>query len=235
MGEFESIIRLFACISLIIGAIECFAGFKIMKAMMAIWGFFIGAMLGVVIGVLADSTALGVILVIVFGVTLAVLSFKFYLAGIFILTAFLTTIALYIMFESIFIALLLAIGVGILAIYFVKPVVIVTTAISGAGIILSSAYLMMDLCMNGSPVVTVILWIPIALAGIAVQYITTQKIKGDKLGVKSPLKSPNPSMTFSERKYPGMQRAYRNFCIKCGCELFGTTNKCPRCGYTYDD
>ena len=235
MGEFESIIRLFACISLIIGAIECFAGFKIMKAMMAIWGFFIGAMLGVVIGVLADSTALGVILVIVFGVTLAVLSFKFYLAGIFILTAFLTTIALYIMFENIFIALLFAIGVGILAIYFVKPVVIVTTAISGAGIILSSAYLMMDLGMNGSPVVTVILWIPIALAGIAVQYITTQKIKGDKLSVKSLLKSPNPSMTFSERKYPGMQRAYRNFCIKCGCELFGTTNKCPRCEYTYDD
>lgn len=235
MAAFDNIIRLFACISLVIGAVECFAGFKIMKAMMAIWGFFIGAALGVVIGVLAESTALGVILVIIFGVTLAVLSFKFYLAGIFILTAFLTTIALYIMFENIFIALLLAVGVGVLAMYFVKPVVIITTAVSGAGIILSSAYLMMDLGMNGSPVVTIILWIPIALAGIAVQYITTQKIKGDKLGVKSPLRSPNPSMTFSERKYPGMQRAYRNFCIKCGCELFGTTDKCPRCGYTYDD
>jgi len=239
VGEFESIIRLFACISLVIGAVECFAGFKIMKAMMAIWGFFIGAMLGVVVGVLAESTALGVILVIVFGVTLAVLSFKFYLAGIFILTAFLTTIALYIMFENIFVALLLAIGVGVLAIYFVKPVVIITTAVSGAGIIISSAYLMMMrnevFSLNPEPVATVILWIPIALVGIAVQYITTQKIKGDKLGVKSPLRSPNPSMTFSERKYPGMQRAYRNFCIKCGCELFGTTDKCPRCGYTYND
>lgn len=233
--EFDNIIRLFACISLVIGAVECFAGFKIMKAMMAIWGFFIGAMLGVVIGVVAESTALGVILVLLLGTGLAVLSFKLYLAGIFILTAFLTTIALYIMFENIFIALLLAIGVGVLAIYFVKPVVIITTAISGAGIILSSAYMMMDLGMNGSPVVTVILWIPIALAGIAVQYITTQKIKGEKLGVKAPLRSANPSMTFSERKYPGMQRAYRNFCIKCGCELFGTTNKCPRCGYSYDD
>lgn len=235
MDAFDNIIRLFACISLVIGAVECFAGFKIMKAMMAIWGFFIGAMLGVVIGVVAESTILGFLLVIVFGVALAVLSFKFYLAGIFILTAFLTTIALYIMFENIFVALLFAIGVGVLAIYFVKPVVIITTAISGAGIILSSAYLMMDLGMNGSPVVTVILWIPIALAGIAVQYITTQKNKGEKLGVKAPLRSPNPSMTFSERKYPGMQRAYRNFCIKCGCELFGTTNKCPRCGYSYDD
>ncbi len=235
MAVFDNIIRLFACVSLVIGAVECFAGFKIMKAMMAIWGFFIGAMLGVVIGVLAESAALGIILVLVFGIGLAVLSFKLYLAGIFILTAFLTTIALYIMFENIFIALLFGIGVGVLAIYFVKPVVIITTSVSGAGIILSSAYLLMDLGLNASPIVTVILWIPIALVGIAVQYITTQKIKWEKLGVKSSLRSPNPSMTFSERKYPGMQRAYRNFCIKCGCELFGTTDKCPRCGYIYND
>lgn len=235
MEEFDNIIRLFACISLIIGAVECFAGFKIMKAMMAIWGFFIGAMLGVVIGVVAESTVLGVILVVVFGAILAILSFKLYIAGIFILTAFLTTIALYIMCENIFVALLLAIIVGILAIYLEKPVVIITTAISGAGIILSSAYMIMDLGLNGSPVVTVILWIPIALAGIAVQYITTQKIKSNKLGMKAKFKSSNPSMTFSERKYPGMQRAYRNFCIKCGCELLGATDKCPRCGYSYND
>ena len=235
MAEFGNIIRLFACISLVIGAVECFAGFKIMKAMMAIWGLFIGAALGVVIGVLADNTALGIIFVLLLGIGLAVLSFKLYLAGIFILSAFLTTIALYIMFENIFVALLFAIGVGVLAIFFVKPVVIITTSVSGAGIILSSAYLMMDLGLNASPVVTVVLWIPIALAGIAVQYITTKKIKGEKLGVRAPLRSKNPSMTFSEKKYPGMQRAYRNFCIKCGCELFGTTSECPRCGYSYDD
>lgn len=235
MDAFDNIIRLFACISLVIGAVECFAGFKIMKAMIAIWGFFIGAMLGVIIGVASESIILGMIMVIVLGVILAVLSFKLYAAGIFILTVFLTAIALYIMFENIFAALLFAIGVGVLAIYFIKPVVIITTAVSGAGIILSSAYLIMDLGMNGSPVITVILWIPIALAGISVQYITTKKIKGEKFGAEMPLRSPDPSMTLSERKYPGMQRAYRNFCIKCGCELFGTANKCPRCGYTYDD
>lgn len=231
MDAFDNIIRFFACISLVIGAVECFAGFKIMKAIMAIWGFFIGAMLGVVVGVVSESTVLGFVLVIIFGVVLAVLSFKLYLAGVFILTAFFTAVALYIMFENIFIALLLAVGVGMLSIFFVKPVVIITTAISGAGIILSSAYLMMNLEMNGSPIISTILWIPIALVGIVVQYITTQKIKGEK----EPLRSTNPSTTFSERKYPGMQRAYRNFCIKCGCELFGNTNKCPRCGYDYDD
>lgn len=235
MEMYSNIIRLFACISLVIGAVECFAGFKIMKAMMTIWGFFIGAMLGVIVGVASQSTVLGFILVIVFGTALAILSFKLYLAGIFILTAFLTAIALYIMCENIIIAVLLAIGAGVLSIYFVKPVVIVTTSISGAGIILSSAYIMMNLGMNENSLVTVILWIPIALAGIAVQYITTQKIKNEKLGARKPLQSANSSMTFSERKYPGMQRAYRNFCIKCGYELFATTNKCPQCGYRYDD
>ena len=53
MADFDNIIRLFASISLIIGAVECFAGFKIMKAMMAIWAFFIGAVPGVIIGVLS--------------------------------------------------------------------------------------------------------------------------------------------------------------------------------------
>ncbi len=232
--DFDSIIRLFACISLVIGAVECFAGFKIMKAMLAIWGFFIGAMLGVVIGVATESTVFGFIMVLVLGIGLAVLAYKLYLAGIFILTAFLTGIAFYVIFENIAVSILLGIGIGVLAIFFVKPVVIISTAFSGAGVILSSAYLMMDLGMNANPVVTAILWIPIALTGIVVQFITTQNTKSDKMGIK-PLKSPNPSRTFSERKYPGMQRAYRNFCIKCGYELQGTTNKCPRCGFSFDD
>ncbi len=232
--EFEGIIRLFACISLVIGAVECFAGFKIMKAMLAVWGFFIGAMLGVVIGVATESTVLGFIMVLFLGVGLAILAYKLYLAGIFILTAFLIGIAFYVIFENIVVSILFGIGVGVLAIFFVKPVVIISTSFSGAGIILSSAYLMMDLGMNANPIVTAILWIPIALTGIAVQYITTQNTKADKVGVK-PLRSPNPSRTFSERKYPGMQRVYRNFCIKCGYELQGTTNECPRCGFSFDD
>lgn len=234
MGDLNGAIRLFACISLIIGAVECFAGFKIMKAMMAVWGLFIGAVIGTAIGFAVGSTAVGVIFALVFGAALAILSYKLYLAGIFVFTAFLTAVAVFIMFENIFVAIPIAIGAGIAAVYFVKPTVIAITAISGAGIILSSAYLVMNLGMRGSPVIMFILWFPIALSGIAVQYITTKKTKRAGTGTSS-LRSVNPPITFSERKYPGMQRAYRNFCIKCGCELFGTAGKCPRCGYIYDD
>ena len=228
----EGIIRIFAGISLIIGAVECFAGFKIMKAMLAIWGFFIGAILGVIVGVLSQNTILGLISVIVFGVILAVLSFKFYVAGVFILTAFLSTIAIYIICQKIFIALPLGIIIGVLAIYFVKPVVIISTAISGAEVMLSSACLMMNL--TESRFITSVLWIPIALLGIIVQFITTRKINGDT-DMKSSFSAPDSPETFNERKYPGMQKAYRNFCIECGYELSGTTNICPRCGLRCDD
>ena len=227
--EWNSIIRLFAAISLIIGAIECFAGFKIMKAMMAIWGFFVGAMVGVVIGVVSDNTIIGVVVVVLLGGILAVLSYKLYKAGIFILTAFLSAVAAYIISESLWVSAVLAVVVGVLAILFIKPVVIGTTAISGAGIILSSAYIMMAMDLKANPVIAVVLWILLAVTGVAVQYITTQRQTGRPMG------SPNPSRTFSERKYPGMQRAYRNFCIMCGYELQSANQRCPRCNYSYDD
>ncbi len=232
---YGSVIRLFACVSLIIGAVECFAGYKIMKVMMAIWGFFIGSLIGVIIGVASDSVALGFIMVVLLGVGLAVVAFRLYIAGIFILTAFLSAIALYIISDSMLISGIIAILIGVLAVFFVKPVVIITTSFSGAGIILSSAYIMMAQRVGDNPIITAILWIPIALAGIACQFITTQNTRAERKKVTGQRANQDSAMTFSERKYPGMQRAYRNFCIKCGCELLGSTDKCPRCGFCIED
>ena len=134
------------------------------------------------------------------------------------------------MIENVYISLLIAIAAGVLSIYFVKPVVIITTSVAGAGIIISSAYLMMKLNINESPVITAILWIPIAVTGIIVQYITAKKRNREKRRNMY-----NQELTFSEIRYPGMQRAYRNFCIKCGYGMFGSVDECPRCGYSYDD
>lgn len=232
--NYDSIIRLFACFSLIIGAVECFAGYKTMKAMLSIWGFFIGAMIGVAVGVASDNTALGVIFVLVIGTALAILSYKFYLAGIFVLTAFLVAVAFYIIFEKVIASILLGLVAGILSVLFVKPVTLATTAFAGAGIILSSAYTMMDLGINANHVATALLWIPIAAAGVACQYITTQSVKTAKNSAKASGYKASAA-TYSERRYPGMQRAYRNFCIKCGYELMGTSDSCPRCGFSFDD
>lgn len=227
--QIDDILRIFSCVSLVIGAVECFAGFKMMKALLSIWSFFVGALLGVVAGACVESVALGLICVLIFGTGLVVLSYRFIVAGVFCLIAFLMSIALYIVFDNIFIAILLGIGVGVIAIYFVKPVVIVSTAFSGAGVILASAYMMMALDISDSPVAAGILWVPIAIAGIGVQYITTvKKVKENK---KQIAQKNGENHIKSDKKIPsGMQRAYRNFCIECGCKLSEINERCPLCG-----
>ncbi|MCH5185841.1 MAG: hypothetical protein J1F64_06925 [Oscillospiraceae bacterium] len=231
----DNIMKILLCVSLLVGAVECFAGFKTMKAMLAIWGFFIGAALGVVVGVISGSVAPGVIFVILLGTGLAILAYNFYLAGVFMVMALFITAAVYIMCEDFLISLTFAVSVGIISLFFVKPAVIVSTSFSGAGIILSSAYLMMSQRLNANPVITGVLWMFIACAGVACQFITTKNMKPETNGLISPARSENPSIILTERRYPGMQKAYRNFCIKCGCKLLDTSERCPQCGFGFND
>ena len=232
----DNAIRVFACISLIIGAVGCFAGFKMAKSVLAIPGFLIGAVIGVVAGASIDNTVLGLIvgigLIVILGTALAVLFHKFYYGGIYILTTFLIAVLLCIAEVNIWIALSISIVFGALSLYFVKPVVILATAASGASIILWSAFWVMDPSGGSSDsavaiVIISILWAVIMLAGVAVQFVTTLKIKG------APDEKPKKS---ARKKYPGMQRAYKNFCIKCGCERPNEKTKyCPGCGYRYEN
>ena len=169
-----NILRVFACISFIIAAVECFAGYKIMKAMIAVWGFFIGLAVGVMAGVATDSALLAIFLIVVLGGALAFLSFKFYLAGVFALNAILSGLAFYIVFTNVLLAILFGGLIGLMSIYFVKPIAILCTSISSAGILVASAYTMMKLDVGANPIITAILWIPIALLGILVQFVTTK-------------------------------------------------------------
>ncbi len=235
MLDFEAMIKLFAAVMLLFGAVECFAGFRIMKVMLAIYGFLAGTVIGVVLGVRSDSVALGLLFVVAAGTVLAALSYKLYQAGIFLMAMFLVSVAGFLVFDSLPPAMLTGFAAGILAVLFTKPVVVVTTAFSGARLMLSAAYMLMGLDTDADPVVTVVLWLVITAAGIACQYATT---KGDAKTQRMPLNSTatvavNPA-SFSEKKYPGMQRAYRNFCIRCGTEM-GTASKCPKCGFRFDD
>lgn len=230
-GIFDGAIKVLAVFTLIIGALECFAGFKIMKVMMSVWGFIIGATIGIVIGVVSESAGLAISLGLVFGIVLAILAYKLYLAGIFILTSTLTFATIYLVSKSVPVGVIIGLVVGVAAMFFVRIVVICSTAVSGAGMILSSAYALMELNADS---IMIILWIPIALAGILCQFMTTSKTAAIASLKIFQDKRDGDTMTFSERRYPGMQRAYRNFCIKCGCEMSGS-EKCPRCGFEIGD
>lgn len=234
MAWLESIIKYLACISLVIGAVECFAGFKIMKFATPIWACLAGIVLGGIIGVAVDSTLVAVMASIILGVSFALLSCVFYFAGIFTVSSFCGAVSFYLICDNTYFALLVAMGVGLLSVYFVRYTLISSSAIFGSGVVLLSAYCLMSIEMRDNPIITAIVWIPMATVGIFVQFITSPNIVGAKAGIGTLRKKSSSVVTISERKYPGMQRAYRNFCIKCGCELLGS-KVCPICKYRCDD
>ena len=234
LGMFDGLIKAAAVIMLIIGALECFAGFKIMKAMMAVWGFLFGAAIGIAVGVTEQSVELSIVFSLMFGITIAILAYKLYLLGIFVLISTMSGFALYLITESIASGIAIGIIAGTAAVFFVKPVVIFSTAVSGASIIISSVYTLMGIGVDSGKAAMIVLWIMSSLAGIVCQYKTTSKINAP-MGLRLFTDKSSDIMTLSERRYAGMQKAYRNFCIKCGCRLSGGGNKCPRCGFEIDD
>ena len=230
----ELAIRLFSGISLIIGAVECFAGYKLMKMMTAIWAIFIGAFLGVTIGVKTGSAVFGVVMVLVLCVTLVILLYKFQSLSVLIMSTLLAFAAMYAITEKIFITIFFGIMVGTLIFFFEKPAIVVSKAFSGAGIILASAYIMMGMGVNGNKIVTTILWIPISLIGMFVQYVTTQKPKVRRR--TTAFEKPTEAMPLYNKKNSSiMQKAYRNYCIKCGSKMPGDNERCSKCGFSFDD
>lgn len=225
-GELSDIMWLIFGVLLILGAIECFAGFKILKIMIFLWDFFVGAMLGVIVGVVFENVVIGWLIAMILGTALSLFSFRLYKAGVFIIAAVMSFTAIFLFTGIWAIGAVLAIIVGISAVFFTKSVIIVTTAAAGAGVILSSAFSIAGLGSEMGLIMTCVFGIPVAILGVCVQHITTKcgyATKKYKVGGTSII----------ERKYPGKQIAYRIYCINCGKKLSDNRAYCSFCGYRY--
>jgi len=226
-------VMFFACAFLLFGSIECFSGYKLSKAIPEIKGFFIGAITGVLIGYFSGSTVGGIVLVFLLGCLFAVLSAVSYFAGKFVVSAFLTFIMCLLLFDSVLIGCIAALLAGVVSLFLAKHTVICLSAFSGMGIVLASTFFLMDAQMSMNIVLTVALWVPITVVGIVCQYITNPKeVEPNSGNILSPAAKVTPA-SFDPEKYPGMQVAYRIFCINCGAKLFNKKN-CPHCGFSID-
>lgn len=130
-------------ITVICGLLTVFFGYKLLKLWITLAGFFIGLILGGgVAGLLKAPTAVIVIAAIVVAVLLAAAAFFFYKVGVFIFSGLMGfTLVTNLILELytgdsrwwvITIGIVAAVLVGIVAVKFVRPVVIVTSSISGA-------------------------------------------------------------------------------------------------------
>ena len=184
----------FIGLGILVGALQCFFGYRLFKFILGLIGFLLGFALTVTIGgTFSEEVVLILLLGLVGGFIGAALMVALYYVGVFLIGSFLGSIlgvALYAVAESNpdpVALLLLAVISGVIALIFQKFMIIVSTGFGGGWIVVVGiAYLIADTLhlssveqtfrSGGSIVYTILMcWLALGLAGVIVQYRSSPK------------------------------------------------------------
>lgn len=124
-------------IMLIFALLNCFLGYRLMKLWIAVIGFCIGLLAGVgLASIFTENSWILLAAAVVGGILIALIAFKVYLVGVFLYGA-IVAYGLIVgligqdKWWSLAVCVIFALLVGILAVNYVRPSIIITTAISG--------------------------------------------------------------------------------------------------------
>ena len=174
----QDILQYEAIIAIIAGIFLCLFGYRIKKvAFIIIWfaiGFFLASLIAPKI---TDNTTWQLIIPIISGLILGMLGFsieKFCIFAVATFTVSTTIIETFQMNEILPIALAIGAGVivGCIAVSFIKPLGIITTALSGAKLI--AKYSVLELSLQHQPYFFIIL-ITAFVVGVIFQFKTNKK------------------------------------------------------------
>lgn len=176
---------------LVIALLYVFFGYKLLRVYISLLGFLIGFALGIVICAVFDlsNTTAVIVIICVCAVALAALGFWLYKAGLFVMILvslfpiILSIVSEFTTIQPVFMwigSILFALVLAILAIFFVRPVVIIVTAFSGglsiANLIINS--LLPEIAqvntVDGARIFMLIIGAVIAVLGIYFQFVTTK-------------------------------------------------------------
>ena len=177
--------------ALVIALLYVFFGYKLLRVYISLLGFLIGFVLGIVICAVFDlsNTTAVIVIICVCAVALAALGFWLYKAGLFVMILLslfpiiLSIVSELTTVEPVFMwigSILFALVLAILAMFFVRPVVIIVTAFSGG---LSIASLVVNNLLpeiaqvnttDGARIFMLIIGGVIAVLGIYFQFVTTK-------------------------------------------------------------
>ncbi len=184
---------------LLVALLYVFFGYKLLRVYISILGLILGAFIGVVICAVLDLTSTTVVLVIigVSALALAVAGFLLYKVGLFVLIVLsilpvvLTIVDEFATVQPVFMwvgSALIALILAVLAMFFVRPVVIIATAFSGG---ISIANLIVNNILpeiaemntkEGARIFMLIIGLVIAVLGIYFQFMTTKPKKKAESG-----------------------------------------------------
>ncbi len=178
-----------AIITLILALLACFLGYRLARFFMSLTGFMAGAYIGYKIGTQALNLQrpLTIVCAVVAGLALSVLAYRIYTAGIFILCAFLGFIAAATLLPfsgdlQFFLSVLSGFIIGALAVKYLRPVIILSSAIAGG---FTASEMIVKVCTLMSLYKFTYftsggLTLIICVLGIAVQFLTTSDKESKK-------------------------------------------------------
>lgn len=126
-------------ISIIFSIISCFYGYKLFKFYIKIYGFIAFAVIGAtVLGFLGISGSTFTIGILIAGIIGALIANKFYKFTVYVIVAMSAFAVIYAIIPIWFISFTISMAIGSLSLFFIKPVICISTASSGAVFIASS-------------------------------------------------------------------------------------------------
>lgn len=171
-------------IALVLALIGCFFGYKLSRLFMSITGFIAGAIIGQMVAsqFLHVEGFASVLCIILGGAIIAALAFWIYRIGIFILCFTLAFSAAGTLFPfegdiQFFVNIIAGLIVGVLAVKYMRPVIILTSAIvcgSSAAGLLPGVTEYMGITALSSLHSSATLTLVLCVLGIAVQFLTTK-------------------------------------------------------------
>ena len=176
-------------LGILVGAIQCFFGYRIFKFILGLIGFLVGGAIAGAIGFSMSENEIVVLLVgLVGGFIGAALMIALYFIGIFLIGAFLGGVIGYVLYASAgnspeaAVVLILAVITGVIALILQQFMIIVSTGFGGAwGVVFGIAYFLTDAIdptnleqmfrARGSQLYTIVLcWLALGIVGVIVQY-----------------------------------------------------------------
>ena len=185
----HNVLNVIIGLGILVGAVQCFFGYRIFKIILGITGFLIGGSLASGIGyAISQQEAVALLAGLVGGLIGAALMVALYFIGIFLIGAFLGGVLGAVLFAVVgsnpepAVLLILAVITGVITLIFQKFMIIVSTGFVGAwSIVTGIAYFTsgaIDLTnlermfrSGGSHLYAIVLcWLALGIVGVIVQY-----------------------------------------------------------------
>ena len=233
----DVLIRIFAAVTIIIGAMECFVGYRSIKSFPCLIGIIAGVSVGCAVGIISSSVIAGMVIGSLLGGIFGIGLYLWNAFGIIVIAICFGMVSGSLLFSNMIVGTVIGITTGIFTLFYYKIGTVISSSVFGSVVIVFSAFALMgEKSVSDEMLIYALVICALAtVVGIACQFLTTIYDDFEQYNIFETIGDRAESESFSEKRYPGLQRAYRNYCIRCGSDISVNNGKCPRCGFNFDD